>query len=54
MKAETTKQVLLAYSEDPDQMLHKVAFHKSTLFAKAKSNFREIQYFLEIITRDTL
>ena len=41
----------LENSEDPDEMLHYVAFHQS-LLRQNQSSKKEIQYFLEIITCD--
>ena len=44
----------LAYSEDPDEMLHSAAFHRGLhcLLRQNRSSVKEIQCFLEIITCD--
>ena len=43
---------ILTNSEDPDEMLHNVAFHQGLhcLLRQNQSSEKEIEYFLQIIT----
>ena len=49
---ETSKQVSLANSEDPDEMQHTAAFHQGLhcLLRQNQSSKKDIQYYLVIIT----
>ena len=45
----------LSNSEDPDEMLHNVAFHHGLhCLLKKKAIFREIQFCMELITCEPL